>query len=473
MCKQKYEFDVIVIGLGPAGMAVSAMGAEMGLKVCAIEKNKVGGECMNVGCIPSKSLLKMAELRSRTESFYKLNNKKTKLPELSINPFSKIKEYIDYIGEKKTLKMFEKVTMINEAAEFVDTHTVKAGDKTYTAQNIYIATGTKPMKLPIDGIDKVEYLTNESLFYLDKVPASMTIIGGGAIGSEMAQAFARLGAKISIVQLDEYLVPIGDREAGELLQKRFDAEGIAYYNGRKINKVYKDGDLIALETDKGEVIKSEKLLMGAGRKIDLSPLKPENAGIKLGRRGEAVVNDYLQTSTKNIYAVGDCNGYMLLSHAAMHQGMIALMNSMMPRLLRRKFKGYAIPWTVFTEPQISYVGLSEKKLKAKGIKYKTIRTNYADYGAAIAEDIAEGFIKVHISPLGKIYGVSIVGEGSGEMINEWALAIQNNLRLHQIMMQAHSFPTMGFMSKRIGEIWMMSIFANPTIKKICQFMFRI
>ncbi len=452
----KYDFDLITIGLGPAGMAVSVMGAEMGLKVCAIEKHKIGGECMNVGCIPSKALLEIAR-----KQFVK------KVP-LQNTPFAGIQKDLDFIGEHKTKKMFEKVHLvINQGrAEFIDKHTVKVGEKTYTAKKIFIATGTKPLIPPIDGINDIDYLTNENIFKQDSIPKSLTVIGGGAIGAEMAQAFARLGTNVTIVQYDSYLVPAGDQEAGELLQSVFDRENIKYLNERKILKACKEGELVTIETDKGDKITSEKLLVAAGRKIDMASLKLENAGIKTGLKGEVIVNKHLQTNVSNIYAVGDCNGKVLLSHAAMMQGMIGIMNSMMPFFMKQDIDKYVIPWTVFTDPQISFVGMSEKQLKQKNIKYDTVKVNYDDYGAAIAEKKEVGFVKVFVSKLGKIYGASIAGYGSGEMINEWALAIQKNIKIYDIMLLAHSFPTMGFLTKRVAETWMMEKMKLTNIQRM-------
>jgi pyruvate/2-oxoglutarate dehydrogenase complex dihydrolipoamide dehydrogenase (E3) component len=469
----KYDYDVLTIGLGPAGMAVSVMASEMGLKVCAIEKHKIGGECMNVGCIPSKSLLRMAKTRHAVAKFPAMELADAAMPAVK-QPFDKIQEYLDYINENKTVGMFKKVDLIlgEGGAEFVDAHTVAVGDKRITAKRIFIATGTRPAAPPIPGLDSIDYITNENVFVLDAIPESMTIIGGGAIGCEMAQAFQRLGSKVTIVHMDEHLVPIGEPDAAALLEEHLKAEGVEVYNGRMIEKVAKEEGGVALYTDKDEQIVSQRLLVGAGRTIDLSPLKLENAGVAYTKRG-ITVDKRLRTSRKHIFAVGDCNGHHLLSHAAMHQGMIALMNAMMPWPMKMNFRKFIVPWTVFTEPQVSHVGLTEKELKAKGVRYETITIKYEDYGAAIAEGVGVGYVKVYASKLGRIYGASIIGEGSGEMINEWALAIQKKIRLHDIMMLQHSFPTMGFLSKRVAETWMMNRMKSNFLKKMAQFMYRI
>ncbi len=467
----KYDYDLICIGLGPAGMAVSIMGSEMGLNVCAIEKEKIGGECMNVGCIPSKSLLSVAEYRhgfTKLKEMGLVNGE----PATVTSPFAKIADYLEFINSKKTVKMFDKVKlMLREGnAEFVDSHTVNVGEKTITAQRIFIATGTEPMHLPVEGMDTIDLLTNLNIFKQEDCPKSLTIIGGGAIGCEMAQAFSRLGTKCTIVQMDEFLVPNGDKKAGDILKEVFAKEGIDVFNSKKITRVANEGKLVALYTEDGLCVKSEKLLVAAGRKVVLDGLNLEKAGVNYGKQG-IEVDDKYRTSTKHIYAVGDCNGGVMLSHVAMHQGMFALMNAVSPFSLFR-YKKFVIPWTVFTEPQISCVGMRESELKQKGISYETHRVNYGDYGAAIAEHVEVGFVEVFCSSLGKVYGATIVGDGSGEMINEWALIIQKKIKLYSILFLAHSFPTMGFLTKRIAETWMMKKMESAFLKKMCCFFYR-
>ena len=470
----KYDYDAIVIGLGPAGMAVSIMGAEMGLRVCAIEKRFVGGECMNVGCIPSKALLSMARARSDVARLEAMAMAPLPAPDVR-DPFERIAAYIRYINDAKNTKMFEKVDlMLGEgAAEFVDPHTVAVGERRVTARRIYIGTGTRPAMPPIPGLDGMEdVLTNENIFHLDRVPESMVIIGGGAIGCEMAQAFTWLGCPCSIVHMDPRLLPIADPDLGEALEQAFRREGIAVYNGRRINEVARRPDgKVAVRTEEGEELVGERLLVAAGRAQVLEGLGLDKAGVRFGRRG-IEVDRYLRTSQRHIYAVGDCNGYSLFTHAAMHQGMLALMNSMIPGPFKLDYRKYVIPWTVFTTPMISQVGRTRAQLEQAGTRFEEVTARYEDYGAAIAENIAEGYVSACITPAGRILGAKIVGEGSGEMIGEWALAIQKKVRITDIMMLQHSFPTMSFLSKQVSEKWMMGNMKSKALQALCRFMFR-
>lgn len=451
----KDRYDIIVIGLGPAGMAVANMGPRMGLKVLAVENREVGGECSNVGCIPSKALLKISE----------------KAP-LEGEPFTKINRDVVFIRENKNLKMVQQAELLlgKGPASFTDDRTVRVDGVDYTAKRIFIAVGTRPLVPPIEGLKDLDYLTNENLFQLKQVPPSMTIIGGGAVGCEMAWAFSRLGCRCSIVQDRHYLVPNGEEEAGEILKKNFEDHGIAVHNGERITKVYKDGGEIALETESGIKLVSDKLLVAAGRRFDFSSLKLENAGVEYGKKG-IIVDDYLRTNKKHIYAVGDCNGAFLLSHAAMHQGMLGVVNTIAPGPFKKKYKDYFVPWTVFTEPEISHVGKTAAELDREGVEYETYESRYGDYGAAIAEDLATGYVRAYVSDE-RVLGVGIVGAGSGEMINEWAVIMQNKVSLFSLMTTMHSFPTMGFMSKGIAEKWAMQKLAkNDKLKKLIKFLF--
>jgi pyruvate/2-oxoglutarate dehydrogenase complex dihydrolipoamide dehydrogenase (E3) component len=461
-----YEYDVCVIGLGPAGMAVAIMAAEMGLRVVGIERRSLGGECMSVGCIPSKALLRMANSRHAAARFSELASAGHVVPPVA-EPFRRIAEHIRFIEEKKTRSMFDKVHVVlrEGSASFVDPHTVAVDGKQFTAKRIFLCVGSKPAVPPIPGLGGVDFLTNESLFSLERIPESLVVIGGGAMGCEMAQAFQRLGSRVSIVHMDEHLLPHGDWEAGRLIEDVFAGEGIQVLNGRRIAEVSSSGSTIGVRTNVGETLRGERLLVAAGRRFDFSELHLEHAGVEYSDRGIRV-DSSLRTTARHIFAPGDANGVYFLSHAAMHQGMIALMNSFLPRPLRRNFRSYVVPWAVFTEPQVAHVGWLERDLKANDIVYETIETKYEDYGAAIAEGIAVGSVRVYASPAGRIYGVRIIGEGAAEMINEWGLAIQSRLRLHRLVFLQHAFPSMSFLSKRAAESWMARRMQNPLVQKI-------
>jgi pyruvate/2-oxoglutarate dehydrogenase complex dihydrolipoamide dehydrogenase (E3) component len=462
------KHDLIVIGMGPAGMAVTAMAANMNLDVLAIEKHKVGGECLNYGCVPSKALLKAGEVNEVSENLRQYGIKLTGEKEIE-NPLEIVREKVGEISGNKTMKAFDRAKLIVDqgAAKFVDKKVIEVDGKKYTADKIFIATGTEPMIPPIPGLKDVSRLTNLNIFEQEDIPESLTIIGGGAIGSEMAQAFSRLGSKVNMFQIDDHLVPTGDEEAGRVLEEKFKSEGIGVYNDTGITKVEeKDGKIIT-HTDVG-VFESDKILVATGRKVVLDPLELDNAGIEYSKNA-IKVNKKLETNVDGVYAVGDCNGKALLSHAAMHQGMLALMNAINPTPFKQfKYDDYLVPWSVFTKPEIAQAGMTEKEAKAKGIDYQIIKENYADYGRTIADGKPEGFVKVITNSKGKIYGATIVGEAASELIHEWILAIQHDISMFDIMMTQHSFPTISLLNKRAAEKWMMNKTNSGMIPKLAK-----
>ena len=464
-------YDVLVIGLGPAGMAVAVMAAEMGLSVCAVEREHVGGECMNVGCIPSKALLRMGKKRAL---FKKLlpegaENTEAALPD----PFAKIARDLDHISTHKTMGMFGKVQLVYKegGARFLDARTVAVGGQRITARKIFICTGTHPAVPEISGLREVQPLTNDSLFHLEKVPASMMILGSGAIACEMAQAFSRMGCRVSMVFRGKGLMWREDRDATTILEEALEKDGVTLYREAGMASFRRDEEGVHLSLKDGREVVAAEVLCALGRHFDGGELDLDKAGVAYTERG-IKVDKYLCSSNPDIYACGDVNGEKLFSHAAMHQGMLALMNCMAFPPFKKNFRAYPVPWTIFTEPQISRTGRSAAELDKAGIRYETVRVNYADYGAAIAEDVDTGFVKVFVSKWGRVYGALIVGEGSGEMINEWTAIIQHKIRLTSVMMQQHSFPTMGFLSKRVAEVWMMGKMKCPHVRKLCQFLFR-
>ncbi len=472
----KYDYDIITIGLGPAGMAVSAMGASMGLKVCGIEKHRIGGECMNVGCIPSKSLLRMAKKRNIFRHLAGDGDGDTGATQVAAEPpFAKVREYVDFIGEKKTLGMLDKVELVvgQGAARFTGPRTVQVGDRTISARRIFLCAGTRPAIPEVPGLEEADPLTNETMFELNEVPESLVVIGGGAIAVEMAQAFARLGSRVTMVFRGERIMRrVIATEATDVLESRLEKEGIQLMRGTWIRQVRKTPQGAELDLDNGETLSASRILAALGRKFALDDLGLETAEIAWNERG-VTVDKYLRTTNKAVYAVGDVNGYAQFSHAAMHQGMIALMNAMMPGPMRRDYRRFVVPWTVFTEPQVSHVGPTEQELIDRGVRFEKITVRYEDYGAAIAEEVAEGYATVYTNARGRVFAVTIVGEGSGNMINEWALVVQNRIRLHSVLLLQHSFPTMGFLSKRLAETWMMTRMKNPTLRSMATRMYRL
>lgn len=459
------KYDLIVIGMGPAGMTVAGMASQMGLKVLGIDAHKVGGECLNSGCIPSKSLLKMASLKSSLSHLEKFGLKLNGKIEV-VNPLEILQRQLINFTGPDLLNKFNLVDLIVKKgyAKFVDEHQVEVNGVIYAADLIFIAVGTVSAIPPIPGLSEVPYLTNENLFQLSSIPPRLSIIGGGAIGTEMAQAFSRLGSKVVIAHMGDHLIPEGDREAAEVVQNAFKSEGIEFYNAASISKVEKIGDSIFMHTDKG-IFESDQILVATGKKQKFEPLMLENAGIEYTKKG-IVVDEFNRTNKKHIYAVGDCNGQWLLSHAAQHQGMVSLMQALSKsENPRYKRSNYVVPSSIFTAPEVAQVGMSEKQMIAANKPYMVIKEFYNTYARAVTDGASEGFVKVLTDESGTIYGVTIVGEVASEMIQEWTMAIQNQLTMFNILMMQHSFPTLSLLNKTVAEKWMMKLAKSGQLSK--------
>ncbi|MEA3423598.1 MAG: NAD(P)/FAD-dependent oxidoreductase [Bacillota bacterium] len=460
------KYDLIVIGMGPAGMTVSGMASNMGLKVLGIDANRVGGECLNSGCIPSKSLLKAA---AHKEAIEHLDNFGLSLKgEVEVvDPLQVVQKQLEMLTGPNLLKKFDLVDLVIEKgyARFIDENTVEVNDEKYTSDLIFIATGTMPFIPPIPGLKDIRILTNTNMFQLESIPEKLSIIGGGAIGSEMAQAFSRLGSDVVLVQMDPHLIPNGDEEAARILETAFEREGVKVFNSTSISKVEEVNGKIMMHTDKG-LFESDEILVATGRQPVLEPLELDNAGIEYSKKG-IVVDEFNRTNYKHVYALGDCNGQSLLSHAAMHQGMVSLMQALSGKENDKYMRSnYPVPWSVFTTPEVAQVGLTEKQAKEQGIDYMVVKEEYKTYARAITDGAPDGFVKLLTDQMGTIFGVTIVGEVASELIQEWTMAIQNQLTVFNILMMQHSFPTISMLNKTVAEKWMMIMAKTGDIRSM-------
>jgi pyruvate/2-oxoglutarate dehydrogenase complex dihydrolipoamide dehydrogenase (E3) component len=457
--------DVCVIGLGPAGMAATWMAAHLGLDVLAIERRSLGGASVRSGCIPSKALLRAAAMRHGVRRWSQYGLGAAPPPEVA-DPLRVVREHVALLTERTRALLDPVGVALQEGiASVLDPHTVEVGGHAHRAKRIFVCVGSRPALPPVPGLGTVPYLTHETLFSLERIPESLVILGGGAVGAEMAQAFSRLGSRVAMVHMDAHLLPHGDPDAGALLEEVFRDEGIEVYHRRALRSVQGDDQGIVARTDHGETLVGEKLLVAAGRTVDLSALRLERAGVECGTSG-VHVDRHLRTTCRSVYAAGDCIGWQPLSHAARHQGMIALVNAVLPRPLGRDARRYVVPWVVFTDPPVAHVGRLERDLRAAGADYEVIEERYEDHGAAIAGGNPVGYVRALVSATGRIYGVGIVGEGAPEMINEWGLAIQERLRIHRILLLQHAFPSMSTLVQRVAERWMLRRTGGPRLRRL-------
>ncbi|WP_298558275.1 FAD-dependent oxidoreductase [uncultured Aliiroseovarius sp.] len=448
---ERIKTDVCIIGAGSGGLSVAAGAVQMGASVVLLEGHKMGGDCLNYGCVPSKALLHAGKTAMGWDDAHE-----------------HVRQTIATIEPHDSVERFEGlgVRVITEYGQFISPKEVQAGDYVIEARRFVISTGSSPFVPPIPGIENVPYETNETIFDLKDKPDHLLIIGGGPIGMEMAQAHRRLGCEVTVI---EGMKALGrdDPEMAAHVLDALRAEGIAIEEEALAAEIRGEAGAIEVEVKDGRVFKGTKLLMAVGRKPNTDKLNLEAAGIEPTRAG-IKVDASLRTSNKKVYAIGDVAGGLQFTHVAgYHAGVI--IRSMLFGLPSKQRTDH-IPWATYTAPELAQIGLTEAEAKAAhGDKLEVARFDFAGNDRAIATQQAKGLIKVMIVK-GRPVGVSIVGPGAGEMITLWALAIANRLKMGQIAGMVAPYPTMAEISKRAaGAYFSPRLFDNPTVKRVVGF----
>ncbi len=465
--------DICVIGAGSAGLVVAAGGSQMGAEVVLIEKGKMGGDCLNYGCVPSKSLLAAGKAAGGGD-LAKRFGVRFDPPDVDFNGVHRhVHDVIDGIAPTNSQERFTGlgVRVIRDRARFVSAREVVAGDARIRARRFVVATGSGPLVPPIPGLTTVPFLTNETVFDLTERPGHLIVIGGGAIGCELGQAFHHLGAEVSILEMATIL-PKDDPEAVGILRTRLRRDGIGLYERARVSKVKAaaDGVRVHYEGENGEgEVSGTTLLVAAGRRAGVEGLDLEQAGIDYDARG-IKVDRRLRTTNKRVYAIGDVSGGLQFTHVAGYHAGIALKNILFR--LPAKVDARAIPWVTYTEPEVAQVGLSEADARAGHGKLRILRWPYAENDRARAERQTEGLVKAVTTDRGKILGVSIIGAHAGELIQPWVLAIGQGLKIGALAQMVAPYPTLGEVSKRAaGSYYTPGLFSERT-KRLVRFLAR-
>ena len=468
-----YEFDAIIIGGGSAGLTASGIAANVGAKTLMIESNKLGGDCTWTGCVPSKVILKAAKIAQqiRTASKFGLID-----IEPTIN-FRKLIEHVHKIRDEvywdaDRPEIYEEmgIEMVFGKAAFKNPHALEitlndGTTRVVTSAYIFIATGARAFVPPIPGLEKVDYLTNESLFEIDQLPEHLVVIGGGPIGIEMSQAFANLGAKVTVIDMADRIMQNDDPELVEILHAVLKKQGVKFVLGASIKKIQKAKYAIevVVERDGNEkVISGSHLLVATGRQANFQLLNLEAAGVKTNKKGIQVDNS-CKTNVNHIYAMGDVTGRYQFTHMSEHMSKVAVTKALLkiPMTIDKKH----VPWATFTEPELAHVGATEKQLKASNRKFEVYRFPYSKIDRAITEGETEGLIKICASKLsGKIYGASVIGAHAGELISEYAVAMKNGVTLRNIADTIHPYPSWGLGARRAADQWYIKNQSEASVK---------
>jgi len=453
--------DLCIIGAGSGGLSVAAGAAQMGAEIVLIERGLMGGDCLNFGCVPSKSLLAAARLAE-------IMRRSTALGIASTPPhvdfaavMDSVHKVIAAIAPNDSVERFERfgVRVLRAEARFTNPHTVRAGDIEIRPRRFVIATGSHPAVPAIPGLDRTPYLTNETVFANRERPEHLVVIGGGPIGIEMAQAHRRLGARVTVLDIGP-LLPRDDPELVAFLAQRLTSEGIAAHPRVEITNIERDGEAIVLRLADGGRITGSHLLVAAGRRPSIEALDLPAAGIEASAKGIAV-DARMRTTNRRAFAVGDVTGGPQFTHVANYHAGIVIRNALFR--LPAKIDYRALPWVTYTNPELAQVGLTEVAARAAGVVVRVLQWPFVENDRAQTERDTEGLVKVVLQRNGRVLGASILGAAAGDLILPWALAISQKLKIGALANLIAPYPTRSEASKRAaGCYYTPTLFSSRT-----------
>ncbi len=454
MKKGEGVYNVVVIGAGTAGLVTAAGTAGLGGRVALIERNLMGGDCLNFGCVPSKALISSARLIQQVREAEKWGLDRQS-PQFAFEKiFERMRARRAKIAPNDSQERFESlgVDVFRGEARFISPREIEVNGQKLRAKNVVIATGSRAAIPKVEGLENVPYVTNETIFdELKEKPESMIVLGGGPIGCELGQAFSRLGVEITIVQNKDQLLPPEDSDVAEFIQKRFVAEGIDVRLNATTKRAGLENDKVVLQTKEGE-LRGDVLLVAAGRTPNIENVNLAAAGVKHNKRG-VEVNDYMQTSQRHIYAAGDVANRLKFTHTADFTARAVVRNILMPfQFLRQKVDCAVVPWCTYTDPEVAHVGLGETEAKQKNVEYDLFVVALEDVDRAVVESEETGFAKV-LTAKGsdKILGATIVAPHAGDLVHEFVLAMNVNIGLGKIASMIHAYPTLAELARKAGD----------------------
>ena len=471
----EFDANLVVIGGGSAGLVTAYIAAAVKAKVTLIEKHKLGGDCLNYGCVPSKALIRSAKFMSHISRSSEFGIGKADAEFDFAEVMERIQQVIRKIEPHDSIERYNGlgVDVVTGEARITSPWTVEVNGETIRTRNIVVATGGQPFVPPIEGIEQVDYYTSDNLWDLRDKPRRLAVLGGGPIGAELTQAFARLGVEVTQIEMLPRLLLREDPEISELVQQKFEAEGVRVLTGHTAKRFIKRGgeDYLVAESAEGEVeIAFDVLIVAVGRSPRSAGFGLEEIGVRLNPNRTIEVNEFLQTSIPTIYACGDVAGPYQFTHVAAHQAWYTSVNSLFGIVKRFKVDYSVIPWATFTEPEIARVGLNESDAREQGIAFEVTRYGIDDLDRAIADSEAHGFVKVLTVPgKDRILGVTIVGEHAGDLIAEYVLAMRHGLGLNKILGTIHIYPTLAEANKYAAGEWKRAHLPDRLLEWVAKF----
>jgi len=455
----KYDYNTIVIGGGSAGLVSAYIASALKAKVALIEKHKMGGDCLNTGCIPSKALLRSAKILSYAHRAEEYGFNKTTVDFDFAKVMERVQRVISAVAPHDSIERYTKlgVDCIEGTAKIIAPHCVEVNGKILTTRSIIVATGASPLIPSIFGIEKIDYLTSDTVWNLRERPKRLLVLGGGPIGAEMAQAFARLGSKVTIIEMASHLLVREDVEVIEIVTQKFKTEGIKVLTNHKAKsfKIENLQKIITCEYEGRNIdIEFDQIIVALGRQANVTGFGLEELGVKLTPKQTIEADEFMKTNVPSIYVCGDVTGPYQFTHIAAYQAWYAIVNSLLKPFKQFRVDYKVIPWATFTDPEVARVGLNEKDAKAQNIPYEVTKYGIDDLDRAIVDSEAHGFIKILTVPRkDKILGVTIIGTHAGDIIPEFILAMKYGLGLNKILSTIHIYPTLGEANKYAAGIW--------------------
>ena len=458
-----FDRNLVVIGAGSAGLVTAYIAAAVKAKVTLVEKHRMGGDCLNTGCVPSKALIRSAKLLSHIRRAQEFGLQDATARYDFADVMARVQRVVRTVEPHDSVERYSAlgVECIEGTAKITSPWSVEIataqGTQTLSTRAIVIAAGARPFVPPIPGIEEVGYLTSDTVWNLRKLPRRLVVLGGGPIGCELTQAFARFGARVTQVEMAPRIMLREDPEVSDLVAQRFRAEGIELLTGHRAKQfVIENGEKILIaECEGGDVrIPFDALLCAVGRVANTTGYGLEELGIPTTKTRTVDTNEFLETLYPNIYACGDVAGPYQFTHTASHQAWYAAVNALFGDVKRFRADYSVIPWATFTEPEVARVGLNEQEAKEKGISHEVTVYGIDDLDRAIADEEAHGFVKVLTAPgKDRILGVTIVGEHAGDLIAEYVLAMKHGLGLNKLLGTIHIYPTLAEANKYAAGVW--------------------
>jgi len=461
MTSMRYDNNLVVIGGGSAGLISAYIAATVKARVTLVEQHLMGGDCLNTGCVPSKTLISAAKVAHSLRTADRFGITAVE-PEVHFGQvMDRVQAAIAAIAPKDSMARYGElgVNCIAGRATLLDAHHVAVGDQVLSTRSIVLATGASPFVPPVPGLAEVDPLTSDTLWGLRELPRRLLVMGGGPIGCELSQSLARLGARVTLIDMEPRLLPREDADVSGFVLEVFRREGIDVRLGHRAVSVEPAGSagagrLIAETAEGTTVIEFDRILVAVGRRPDTSGLGLEALGITKAPNGTLQVDEYLRTACRNIYACGDLVGPYQFTHMAAHQAWYASVNALFGWLRKFRVNYAVVPWATYTDPEVARVGLSEEEAARAGIPVEVTRFGFDDLDRSITDGATEGWVKVLTQPgRDRILGATVVGNHAGELIAEYVLAMTHGLGLKRLMSTIHVYPTLSDSAKLAAGSW--------------------